>query len=386
MKSPTSKVKLKVDGQPVTSGAVDFNTATTMSDIATVLQTAIGASVTVEWLPQAARFIIRSVTTGSSSSVLDMEKSTLATGLKLTAEAGAIPSQGVSAQSLIDTMNGIINQNQDWIGVMTLTALSDEQNQNLCSWVSAQQNRYFYALWDNSAAATVRDNANCFVQKIVKANNYAGVFPVYGDYRYAVIALAYAASLDFARTNGRVSFKFRQFSGLAANVSDLATTQALESNGYNYYGAYGQNKTLANYVSDGKITGQYVWLDSFIDQVWIRANLVAAFANLFTANQSYPFNDSGYTALSSAVIDVATAAKNFGALRAGVLLDKSQLTQVNSAVGRDMSATLFSAGWYFYIPVQTGSSRLERKLQGATFYYVDGQLVQSVQMSAIDIL
>ena len=143
---------------------------------------------------------------------------------------------------------------------------------------------------------------------MVVANGYENIFPVYGTYLYSVTALAYAASVDFARTNGRISFKFRGFSGLAPNVSDLATAQALKSNGYNFYGSYSLNKTMAQYASDGAITGKFVWLDSFINQVWINANLVSAFANLFTNNQSYPFNETGYGAVSAAVIDVAEQA------------------------------------------------------------------------------
>ncbi|MGT3185654.1 DUF3383 family protein, partial [Yersinia enterocolitica] len=85
------------------------------------------------------------------------------------------------------------------------------------------------------------NNANCFVQKVVKANGYENVFPVYGSYLYSVTALAYSASVDFSRTNGRVSFKFRAFPGIAPNVSDLATAQALKSNGYNFYGSYSLN-------------------------------------------------------------------------------------------------------------------------------------------------
>lgn len=382
----TGTVNLTVDGNTVTSTAVDFSAVNTLSNVAAELQTAIGSSVTVEYRAMSNRLIIRSATTGADSAVSFATDGEVATGLKLTADTGATISQGVAAQTLTEVMNSVVNVNQDWVGFMSISELSDEQQGELCAWVSAQNNRYFYVPWDKSGAATVRDNASCFVQSWVIANNYTNVFPVYGDYRYAVTALAYAASLDFARTNGRVSFKFRQFSGLAPNVSDLATAQALESNGYNYFGAYGLNKTLKNYAADGKITGDFVWLDSFIGQVWIRANLVAAFANLFTANQSYPFNDNGYTAISSAVIDVANTAKNFGAIRAGVTLDQSQITQINATTGKDISATLFSDGWYFYIPSQTGAARLERKLQGAIFYYVDGQLIQSVQMSATDIL
>ncbi|EBQ6858917.1 DUF3383 domain-containing protein [Salmonella enterica] len=125
---------------------------------------------------------------------------------------------------------------------------------------------------------------------------------------------------------------------------------------------------------------------TFIDQVWINANLVIAYANLLTNNQSYPFNQNGYGAIQAATIDVANQALTFGAIQKGVVLDNAQIRIVNNTVGKDISATLYSEGWYLYIPTQTGAARLERQLQGAIFYWVDGGLIQSIAMSSTAIL
>ncbi|UPQ70536.1 DUF3383 domain-containing protein [Kluyvera ascorbata] len=384
---PAGTITLTVDGTSVTSASIDLSSATSFSDIADGLETGIGASkVSVEWLPIANRFIIRSATTGADSEVSFASVGTLATGLKLTQDTAATVSPGSDAVTPTDTMNNIINTNQNWILFQTLTELTDDQKTELCAWASASHNRYGYVVHDTSAAPTVANNASCFVQSVVVANGYENIFPIYGSYLYAVTALAYAASIDFARTNGRISFKFRGFSGLAPNVSDLATAQALKSNGYNFYGSYSLNKTMAQYASDGAITGKFVWLDSFIDQVWINASLVGAYATLFTANQSYPFNDNGYGAVQAATIDVAEQALTFGAIQRGVVLDNSQIRIVNTSVGKDISATLYSQGWYLYIPTQTGSARLSRDLQGVIFYWVDGQLIQSITMSSTAIL
>ncbi|EJU9671665.1 DUF3383 family protein, partial [Escherichia coli] len=110
------------------------------------------------------------------------------------------------------------------------------------------------------------------------------------------------------------------------------------------------------------------------------------FANLFTNNQSYPFNETGYGAVSAAVIDVAEQALNFGAIQRGVKLDNAQTRIVNNTVGKDISSTLYSQGWFLYIPTQSGSARIERDLKGVIFYYVDGQLIQSITMSSTAIL
>jgi hypothetical protein len=384
---PAGTITLTVDGTAVTSTSIDLSTATSFSDIAAKLKAGIGVSkVDVEWLSVANKFIIRSATTGDDSAVSYANAGALATGLLLTAATAATVSPGSDAVTLTDTMNNIINTNQNWILFNSLVELTDEQKTELCAWANGTKNRFGYVVHDTTAAGTVANNANCFVQKVVVANGYENIFPIYGSYLYSVTALSYAASVDFARTNGRVSFKFRGFSGLAPNVSDLATSQALKSNGYNFYGSYSLNKTMAQYASDGAITGKFVWLDSFIDQVWINANLVGAYANLFTNNQSYAFNDAGYGAVQAATIDVAEQALTFGAIQKGVVLDQAQIRIVNNTVGKDISATLYSQGWYLYIPTQTGSARLARDLQGAIFYYVDGQLIQSITMSSTAIL
>ena len=384
---PAGTITLFIDGVSTTSASVDLSTATSFSDIADKLETGMGADkVSVEWLPIASRFIIWSVTTGADSEVSFAIPGDLATGLLLTKDAAATVSPGSDAVTLTDTMNSITNTNQNWILFNSLVELNDDQKTELCAWASASHSRYGYVVHDATDAGTVANNANCFVQKVVVANGYENIFPVYGSYLYSVTALAYAASIDFARTNGRISFKFRAFPGISPNVSGLAMAQALKSNGYNFYGSYGLNKTLKQYASDGAISGKYLWLDSFIDQVWINANLVSAFANLFTNNQSYPFNANGYGAVSAAVIDVAEQALNFGAIQRGVVLDNAQIRIINNAVGKDISATLYSQGWFLYIPTQTGAARIERDLKGVIFYYVDGQLIQSISMSSTAIL
>lgn len=384
---PAGTITLDVDGVATTSTSIDLSTATSYTDIATKVQTGIGASkVAVEWLPLASRFIIRSATTGADSAVSVATAGALSTGLKLTADTAATTSPGSDPVAMAAMMNEIINSNQNWALFSSLVELSDEDKTELCAWASSSNSRFGYVVHDTSDTAIVANNAACFNQRVVVANGYENVFPVYGSYLYAVPPLAYAASLDFARTGGRVSYKFRDFPGLAPNVTDLTNYNALKSNGYNFYGSYSLNKTMARYTSDGSISGKFVWLDSWVSQVWMNANLVGAFAALFQNNQSYAFNDGGYGSVSASVIDVAEQGKNFGAIRPGVVLDTAQLRIINNTVGKDISSTLFSQGWFLFIPVQTGAARLERDLKGVIFYYVDGGLIQSITMSSTAIL
>lgn len=74
------------------------------------------------------------------------------------------------------------------------------------------------------------------------------------------------------------------------------------------------------------------------------------------------------------------------AIQRGVKLDNAQTRIVNNTVGKDISSTLYSQGWFLYIPTQSGPARIERDLKGVIFYYVDGQLIQSITMSSTAIL
>ncbi len=383
---PAGTITLSVDGSPVTSSSIDLSTATSYTDIATKLQTGIGSGVTVAWNSIAQRFLIKSATTGAASEVLPATAGALATGLKLTTATAATTSPGSAPVTMTAMMNDIVDQNQGWVLFSSLTELTDANKTELCAWVSASNNRYGYVVHDPSATALVPNNAACFNQAVVVSNGYENVFSVYGSYLYAIPVLAYAASLDFARTGGRVTYKFRDFPGLTPNVTDRTSYDALVSNGYNFYGSYSLNQTMARYTSDGTISGKFPRLDSWVSQVWMNANLVGAFVNLFQQNASYPFNAKGYAAVNAPVIDVAEQGKNFGAIQAGVVLDASQLVVINGAVGKNITNTLYTEGWYLFIPTQTGAARIDRDLKGVILYYVDGGMIQSITMSSTAVL
>lgn len=382
---PSGTLTLSVDGTTQTSQTIDLSSVTSQSDIASAIQAAL-TGVAVTWDATASLFIITSSTTGATSAVSFAADNALSQGLKLTAATGAQLSAGNATASLTDTLNNVVDSNQNWIGLASVVDLDDAERIEIAAWVNSQKSRYFYSMHDGNQDALIANSSTAFVPTQILPAGYEGVFPIYGDYLDAMTALAYAASINFDQTAGRVSYKFRKFTGIVPKVTSLSQARALESNGYNYYGDYGLNKTLKQYGADGSITGKYLWIDSFVNQVWINANLVSAYAELFTNNQSYSYNAQGYASIQAATIDPANRAVNFGAIQRGVVLDSSQVKQVSNVVGKDISATLYSDGWYLHIPTQTGASRIERSLNGVIFYYVDGQLIQSINMASTAIL
>ena len=372
-------IKITVDGNTQTSSNIDLTTAQSQSDVATALQAAL-TGVTVAWNATAAQYAIKSATTGESSSV-GYASGKIATALKLTQAGGAKSSSGTGTMTLAQVMDHVVDTDQNWFGFASAQALTNEQQLELAKWGAGQDagNRYLFAAsLSNGVESTLFDECT--------QNNYGGVFIMRGEPKNAFSVIAWAAGLDFTATNGRVSYKFRQFTGMSDQVDSLKVANALEAAGVNYYGNYSSNKVLKNYAATGVITGQFKWVDTFLDQVWLKANLISAFANLFTNNQSYSFTEAGYTAVKAAAQDPLQQAINFGAIRKGVTLDQSQIQIINQQVGKDISGSLFSDGYYFHIPNQPGSNRIERTLKGAVLFWTDGQLIQSLNLQSTTVL
>ena len=368
IKLPPSAITISVDGITQASSQINLSTATTQEDVAKIIETAL-SGVSVTWDNN--KYTIISITTGNESSVTDA-KGEIAAALRLTNDDGAVSISGTPEMTLAQVMDRIVDVNTNWFGFACAQEINESEKLELAAWCATQDggNRYLYATTGRSSDI-YKDGA---------------VFVHNGEPSNAFAALGFAASTDFSKTNGRLSYKFRQFTGMTDTITSLSDADALDRAGVNYYGNYSQNAVLKNYAATGVITGQFLWIDTFLDQVWIKANLISAYANLFTNNQSYSFIPPGYAAIKAATLDVMQSAINYGAIKTGVTLDNSQTQIVNQQVGKDITSALYSDGWYLYIPSQPGANRIERSLKGVVLFWVDGQLIQSINMQSTTVL
>ena len=74
-----------------------------------------------------------------------------------------------------------------------------------------------------------------------------------------------------------------------------------------------------------------------------------------------------------------------GAIRTGVALSASQKAQIQYALGKDVSATIYAKGWYLQIDDATAAVRADRASPTMTLYYADGGSVQALTLASIAI-
>lgn len=384
LKLQSGVITLSVDGEEVTSTNINLSTATSFAQAAQLIQTGLGDDAEVEYDTTQKAFIFTSATTGAESTIT-YATGTLADGLKLTAATGAILSQGAAPAVVTDSMRLVLDGSQNWALFTTSFTPSESQALSFSAWVSGQNYRFGYVPFTMEGAALVSGSTETLSYKIISVNDYANVCPVYGSQSHAAAALGYAASLDFDRQEGRVTFKFRSLSGLLPTVTSSADYDALIANGYNFYGAYTANNYDTRYWADGTVTGDFKWLDTFCFQIWLNANLMQDGIELFKANRSLPYNTRGDAAIEASFVDTINQGITFGGIRTGIDLSSAQISEINNAVGLQVGASIVAKGWYLYLPKATPEQRAARTRPGCSFYYTDGGSVQKITLASIEV-
>lgn len=369
-------------GTADTSSTIDLSSATSFSDAATLIEAAFTSpafAVSYDSLRKA--FVFTSTATGASETIVEAS-GTLAADLYLTTATGAVLSQGADAQTPAGMMADVVSQTLNWATFMTTWEPTDADKLAFAAWTNSQSNRYAYIVWETSVAATqVNDTTTIMAQ--VATNGYSGIVGIYSDIEHAAFVLGCTASIDFNRTNGRITYAFKYLSGLKASVTDETTANNLQANGYNFIGQYATANDGFTFFYPGQISGPYDYIDEYVDQVYLNSQLQLAVMELLVNVNSIPYNQAGYALIHAACMDPINQGLNFGMIVPGVTLSAAQVAEVNNAAGTQIDKTLNTRGWYLQIKDATAQTRGARQSPPITLWYMDGGAVQQIVLASI---
>lgn len=381
LKALTGDLSVTIDGIIQAAGTLNFSAVTSFSEAATVLANSLSADVVYDSLHEA--FIVTSLTTGDASTIAEAT-GTLAAVLRLTVATGAVVSQGVGVQAEAETMDALKAKTLNWATFSTAVEVDLAAKKAFADWSNAQNDRFAYVAHDSDVNAKTTGSTTTF-GAYLKATNTSGVIPFFGTELHAAFVQGFAAALDFTRLNGRQTLAFRQQSGLPASVTDGSEAAALEANGYNFYGAYANAKEDFIFAYPGSTPGKWKWVDSYLNQVWLNANLQGAMIRLLLNVGSIPYNVDGYALIEAACTDPLTAGVNFGAIRAGVTLSAAQKAEIKFALGFDASSSIFAKGYYLQIAEASAATRTDRTSPPMTLYYTDGGSIHRLTLASIEV-
>lgn len=357
--------------------------------IASEGMTTIPTPVAVSYDSVSGGFIIESGVEGSASSAA-YATGTLATSLFLTQAGGAVVSEGSPGLTPSAFMNQIIEETQNWASFMLCQDPDDgtgnTQKMLFATWTGEQDDRYAFVDWDTDVTPTESTDAAASQGQLIAAADISGVCLIWdvGPDTAAFICGA-IASVNFSATNGRITFAGRSQSGLTAQVTNDAIAQNLLANGYNFYGAYGTANQNFIWFWNGSISGPFEWLDSYINQIWLNSQFQLDLMELIQNINSIPYNAAGSALIASALQGTIQQALTFGAIRSGVTLSSSQVLEVNNAAGANIATTLQNRGWYLLVGQATPTIRAARGTPPCTFFYTDGESVQQITLSSVEL-
>lgn len=345
-------------------------------------------------------FVITSGVTGDASSAA-FATGSLAAPLGLTQATGAVLSQGSDAMTPSEFMDFIVNQSVNWASFFTAFdpdlegGTGNTQKLAFAAWANANAPRYVYLAEDSDITATLSVPATGSLgYKVNTQFQYDGTVCLYEpvDLNHAAFLSGAIASVNFAAKNGRISFAYKTQPGLGAAVSDFTSAVNLGGNpkvtgdfgnGYNFVGVFSlPNQSSINFQR-GRISGDFNWLDSYINQIWLTNQFQAAAYNYMLAIGAFPYTAAGNANFETAMADVIAAGLNFGAYSPGVALSAQEISEVNQAAGANIAQTLQNQGYYFQINTASPTVRASRGSPPITFWYVDAGSVQSLNIGSV---
>ena len=385
LQSLSGTLSVTVGGTVYTSSAISLTGVASFSAAAAVIQAAFTSPpFSVVFDSTTSAFIFTTTATGSAATIT-YATGTLSAGLFLTQATGAVLSQGAAAATPAAFMAGILLLTQNWSSLMTVWESALSEKEAFATWVNSVAPRFWYVCQDSDInVGTVANSTEPFGYYVTQ-NSLAGVTAVYGTAYHAAFCLGFAASLDFNRLNGRATLDFKSQPGLVPYVTDPTTYGNVLSNGYNTFAAFGSNNpgNNSNWFGPGSVSGTFKWVDTYLNQIWLNANLQLALVNLLTSVNSVPYNNQGYGLIQAAALGPINAAINFGAIRKGVVMSASQVAQMQFALGFDASAAVTSRGYYLYIAPAPATTRAARQSPPISCYYQDGESVQQINLASI---
>lgn len=396
----TFAVGQTVTGSNTPAGTIILSQLTgAVNGTGTYVVTATGTTVTSQTLTTTATalvvtfdsvtsaFLIQSGITGIPSTAA-FASGSLATSLSLTQALGAVVSQGTVAAVPAAFMNNIVRLTQNWATFFlnfNPDASGNATKLLFAQWVATQNNRYAYLAGDTDITPTLSTSAPLSLAQLSITQALSGVCPIFDPNFFPVAAFVSgaAASINFNTPGGRITFAFKSQAGLLPTVTDGVVAQNLLANGYNFYGAYATANNSFQFFQNGSIVGPYLFLDSFINQIWLNAQIQLALLQFLNQVNSVPYNRIGYGLIENALNTVITAGLTFGAYSAGVVLSSGQISQVNNQAGGNVAPTLSARGWYLQILDPGPVARQARQTPIITLWYVDGESVQQITLASV---
>lgn len=372
-------MNITVDGVVRNLTGLDFSAQTNLNGVASILQTALSTAATVQWDANNGRFVIKALTTGTSSGVSFASAPASGTDMSvllgLRSNSGGYSVAGIAAETLLAAVQALGNMSNDWYGLQIASSVtpSNADYTAVASYIEAASVSRIFGVTVQDAGtldgATTTDLAS-----VLAALNYKRTFTQYSSSNAYVSASIFGRgfTVDFDGSNTTITLKFKQQPGVTAESLTETQAAALTAKKCNVFVKYNNDTAI---LQEGVMVNGY-----FFDEVhgtdWLQNALQTDQYNLlYTEPTKVPQTDQGGTRMVARASGVCDQAVANGLFAPGVW--------TGPPIGALSTGDTLSKGYYIYMPPFASQVQADREKRKAPPMQIAGKLAGAVHFSNI---
>lgn len=359
---------------------LNFSTATSLANVATILQTAIRAatgpqftSAVVAYDAIAGAFNFTGTTPGAAPVSVTVTGTVNDIALKIGWGPSAVFSPGVAVTSITDTLTNSAGGSSNFGSFLIMdSAITTAAVIEAATWNAARNVEYmFCARCDDT-------NRVALGAALIGIGGTALTYAPVATEFDAMAPMIVLAATDYTKRNAVQNFMFQQFDGLTAKVSTDALAADLDLVRINYYGVTQTAGQLISFYQRGVLGGgatDPVDQNTYANEMWLKDAARANLVSLLLSLPRVPANAEGRAQVMAILQDVIDRALFNGVISVDKPLTTVQKLYIGQQTGDDLAwHQVQNAGYWLDASVEsyvTTDSRTEWKIVYTLIYSKD---------------
>lgn len=362
--------RIDIDGTTRSVSGLNFSTALNLPGVAAIIDAGLtGASVT--WDANSGRFVVKSDTTGATSTVAyavaPVSGTDISAQLKLTSSLAGAPVPGIAAEALATALQAFVDKSGDWYAAIVLPTVANDVFLAAAQFVEALGKKRI--IGTTITSTTVLDGSTTTdLASVCKANNLKRTFLQYSSSPYAIASFfGRASTVDFTGSKTTLTMKFKTEPGVAAETITETQAAVLKAKNCNVFVNY-DNATAI--IQEGVMSNGY-----FFDEVhgldWLEDDIQTQVWNLlYTSKTKVPQTNAGMSLIATKIEGCLQQAVTNGLVAPG---------QWNAdGFGAIANGDYLESGYYVFHPDISTQSQSDREARKSVPFQIAAKLAGAV--------
>lgn len=338
-----------IDGSVVNVTGVDLSSQVNLNGVASQITDSLQSKGTCMWT--GSQFVIKSATTGETSTVTNATSTTLSQALGF--DSGTTAVGGAAAETLTEAIAALIDYPTWYMACLAAPAEADEIV-SAAQTIEAANPRRILAITTQDTTCLSAQDSSSIGFKLSQAQLQRTLWVYSSSSAYAAASvLGRMSTVDFTGSNTTITLKFKQLPGITPENLTLSQANAIRATNGNVFVAYDNDTSI---LQEGVMAGGW-FIDERHGLDWLENYVATAVWNLLYGSGKVGQDEVGSTDV------VATVSQ---ALEQGVTNNLISPGVWNSSgFGALNRGDTLSTGYYVYIQPLEEQSQADREARKA---------------------